>query len=203
MADFKSDPKKATLHKEGAALASYIYVHYPALKKRIIQFPEGKSISVAMNSYIKAQEKQLRQNRVVNIVGVTDATPRTGSTRYSTGGRVHLFVGVIGPTGRAIATRISGMAFKNYKAKSIAFLEAIELASGIKPPWAGNIHCHPFYVGMRKVDHQTIRDYIRKEHGDESETPVTFGFTYWELATPARRPQWIESNAEGIRLLFA
>ncbi len=184
------DPKKATMREEGTALALYLYDNFPALSKERVVLSSNKEMAKETQRYLDDNTESLHLNRIVGMVMMTD------SKKFGTGGRNHLIVGIRGPAAKAFSSEVVGLPML-YKERNIAFLDMIKDASGVKPPWTGNVHGHYLDVS-ENLDVPSILMKVREEHGGVNDLQQVGKMGFYELIQPTFRPEWRLTNAAGV-----
>ncbi len=187
---------KTTYDKEGLELAVYAAYNFPILEKEPLYLQPKVEWMRKAQRFLDRNTTRIHENKLRGIICVRDAF------RNSTGGRVDLIAGLEGPIVEAIQYEVIGEPIK-YDAKNKYFKRALKLASGIKPPDAGNIHFHLLHCDQEKVTPLTILDLIAREHGVQNDLRNVGEFKISVLISVRNDPYWRKNvDKQMLQALF-
>lgn len=187
--------EKTKFDNEGLNLAVYCANNFLNLKKGVVDLKPKTTWMRDVQEYLDENFARVNDNILRGAICVAD------SFRNATGGRVHIIVGLSGPVMESFEIFKAGE--PKYKAKSDLFKRMLKNASGIKPPYAGNIHFHLFHCKHEKVTPKMIIDFLAIEHGPPNDLNYIAQFNFAVLINLPHKPYWRKNgNAEILQSLF-
>lgn len=189
-------PKEKTkFDQEGLELAVYAANGFNELTKDVVDIKAKATWMKKIQEFLDLHVCRVHDNKLRGVICVVD------SFRNSTGGRVDIIAGLEGPIAESLEIFTEGQ--PKYKAKSDLFKRMIKNASGIKPPYAGNIHFHLFHCKYDKVTPKMILDFLHIEHGPDNDLHYKADFKFAVLINLPSKPYWRKNaNAEMLQSLF-
>ena len=191
-------PKGQTrLNVEGVELGDFISKNFSSLTERFVELTSKSVLSAVIQEYLDTNKHRIRENRLRGIMAFQD--PYINST----GGRVHLVVGVSGPLADSFGPEVI-IEPADYEDKSKYFIKAIESTSEEKCPWIGNIHVHVYRCGNTQAKPKELVDLIRIEHCIQNNLQQTADYKpYVFVYSPDGQSHWRYATIDVMNNLFS
>ena len=152
-----------------------------------IYFPATSPYQESVLKYLKRRADYNHLNRLIGIVAVLDFWY---SGKYSTGGRIHLYMGGTGNLFEALDSDVVIVDPVEYEEKDLILRKIFSRLSPSVPPNAGNVHLHPHLCNLEKVDVQTIRRELTQDHGLQNAIGVDAPLQYFLLTVKNGQAKW-------------
>lgn len=180
---------KTTLEIEGLKLAAFVQRYFKYTQNKRVYLKPTNTVAKTIQRFLDKNMGLSDRNELKGIVAIRD------TFKNSTGGRVHLIVGVAGPLGEAFDKRVLPNPI-DYELKSKLFLKAISSVTGLKVPKSGNIHLHVMNCIGKKIQAKDLIAFLQEEHGYQNDIlqmaefkiyylDSTEGNAFWKSATPS------------------
>ncbi len=190
----KVPPEKATLEH---ALKYTIYLidrfHLLIEHKSALRFNAVSPYERSVQRYLITNASRNQDNELAGIMAVRDFWR---GAKYSTGGRIYLYMGGRGPLFEALDSEAVITNPVDYEEKDLIIRKIYSGLSDTVPPNAGNIHLHPHLCNIPHVDNQSVRQELIADHGTQNAIGPDAPLQYFLFRVKKGEAEWDKTTTD-------
>lgn len=179
------------LEVEAVQMADYVWRQFANLRTAPVDLAPKQALHRLVQKYLDDNAYRNGDNQLTGIIAIQDIW------KHSTGGRVHLVVGLTGPLVESLRPPAVRHPI-DYENRSRIFVKAITSVSEEKPPWAGNIHFHLWHATKHRVQMSDVLEFLRKEHGFQNDLQQLADVRPFVFVALAGQPYWRPANNDVV-----